>query len=151
MHYHYAITIVNYTNPWGSPPPTNGRGLQPLVGCFFTTCSSFHSFYGKSSFIFMCSSSFLQFTTIISFFSIFLRSSSLLQFTTHIHFLFFFLFHVFKFTPLVHYFYFNLNLVRVPPSKLLLLMSFLHFFCSCKSWVFYALRLKVRWWEWWHF
>jgi len=115
--------------------------LQPLVVhffttrsnsfVFFTTCSNFYSFYGKSSLIFMYPSSFLQFTTFIGFF---------------------FHFHMFKFTPLIHYphslFFFSFSCFHVhssnslssftiyffnlPPSKLLLLMNYFHFFAFAR-------------------
>jgi hypothetical protein len=92
MHYQYATTMTKLHQSMGIASSHQWGSLQPLVAhfftrcsnflVFFTTCSSFHSFYGKA----------------LSFSCVQVHSSN----SQH-SLVFLFHFHMFKFTPPIHY------------------------------------------------
>jgi hypothetical protein len=114
---------------------------------FFTTCSSFHSFYGKSYFIFMHSSSLFQFTTFIGFFFHF----HMFKFTPPIHYphsFVFFHFHVFKFTPLIHYphslFFFQFEPCNCATIKIIVFNEFSPFNLHLQELVFLCFEVESQ-------
>ncbi len=101
-----------------------------------------HPWHIESSFLFL-----------FKFFHFYSNSHKLYHFLCSTRFfIFVWSISLFSFIAFIHYYYFSLHIVMVPPLELLLLMSFFHFLKHLQEFFFlYALRLKVNAWELWLF